>query len=222
MATYCVHLGFDWKSYLIGTPWRSDGLPSSYWLQYALTSSSDYTVARLWKFIPSDTFNIVIWDLTAWASGETPYTGENTISIQGGVGANSLDGKAIYGPAPDGQPPGTPPNVLKASYQCGWANYGGDATKPYIQFPPPPPPPSSPPSSPPSPIVMSYPSGLESPWGPASGMSQGTSGVIANVIFVGGSPLNYKLNFELQVSYNGSSDNIFIADPETYIGSGKQ
>lgn len=203
MTTYNVHFGFDWNSYKIGTPWRGSVVIADYWLQYVLTSSRDDTQAHLFTFTPSDTLNFQIWDLTNWGQNTPGSTStSSSLTLQGGVGANSLDGRTIYG---------STDNVLAPSWQCAWGTFQGDKTKPYINFT--------------TPISMNYTSNLVSPWGPASGVTSGSSEgdpVIANVIIASGSEsvTNYKMNFMLQVTYGGTTQ-VFIGDPEVYIGSGK-
>ncbi len=69
MASYKLHLGFDWNSPIIGSIWGSPGTTSYRFLQYALEGASD---PAWFQFQVNDTVSIVMWDLTSEPVAGTP------------------------------------------------------------------------------------------------------------------------------------------------------
>ncbi len=69
MASYTLHLGFDWNSPIIGSIWGTSGGTTYRFLQYALEGGSD---PAWFQFQLDDTLSIVIWDLTTTPVPGTP------------------------------------------------------------------------------------------------------------------------------------------------------
>lgn len=69
MASYRLHLGFDWNSPIIGSIWGTPGSTSYRFLQYALEEVSD---PAWFQFQVNDTLSIVMWDLSSAPIEGTP------------------------------------------------------------------------------------------------------------------------------------------------------
>lgn len=199
MANYYVHLGFDWNSYKIGTVWGA-ATSDDYFLQYALTKNDQAPwEPALFRFRPGDDLSFRFWDLTH------PAVNVDTVQLSAKVGFNSLRG-AIYDRT------NNPIVHVSGVDYFDWGEFTNNRTsapKPCVQVF------GGPGFDIPYKLIEA-----ESPWGPARTCDfyRGPMGILNP----GSALFPFKMSFFVGVSYDGQERRVFIADPETIIGSGRQ
>lgn len=213
MTAYYIHLGYDFKSYTIGSVWKGSSTNTNYWLQYCLATNQTINQTgaawnpALFQFLNNDTIYFKIWDLT-------DYSNPDDISIAVDASGNSGIGLC--------QTTGTvytntnsPIDISKAS-GLAWNQDSKVNNNWYIKF---------------NSFSMSAASQQQSPWGQSNFSSTNTIGPMRVwVAPPSGSTttpsMSFKMSFRLYVGY--STDAItynyetFTADPETALGSGRQ
>lgn len=116
MATWYVHLGFQWGSPFIGSVWDPNHASDKYrFLQYALAKDQAGDTAAWFNFQVGDSLNFFIWDLGP-ASSSSPMPSTLNMSF------SYLDTAEVY----------TPGSLVQVSNTSDWSALGKNGN-PYLQ-----------------------------------------------------------------------------------------
>jgi hypothetical protein len=201
--TYYIHIGYDYNSYKLGSVWGNENPneTSFYWLQYALTSGSSATspwTGTLFQFNENDQVYFQIWDLTDWGP-TVPQLSQVCVNLFY-IAVNQLSGEFFSSTS-------VPVSVSASNRTLAWSSTD----------------PSSIIEAQDLSLTVPSPNPILSPWGDSSFI---TSSTIGPLTITGSSSMSFKLSFKLSFTYTATgkppgTPRIFIADPETTIGSGR-
>lgn len=205
MANYYVHLGFDWHSYKIGTVWGT-AASNNYFLQYALTKNKQAPwEPALFRFQPGDELRFRFWDLS------DPPSSAEAVQLKAWVGLNTLSGEIYNGPEnPVVDVSGVDDNFTWDQF----TNHETSAPRPCVRV--------MGGSHNDNPIYYNLTKDLvESPWRPARACKDYLGPM--RIKNPGSAAFPFKMSFFVDVRYGDQEERrVFIADPETIIGSGSQ
>jgi hypothetical protein len=189
MASYYLHLGFNWDSPTIGSVWNMISSPENTEYRFLQYGVSDLTDLPTWfQFHEDDTLEVRIWDLTP-RSSQAPHVLYCDLNMS--LGALEVGGAKTYDPSSlltmDG-------DVVVQTKSVN------DAENYYADFPR---------------VYMSYDSAFESPpWGSCRG--KGSSRGKLTFKAVSRFKLSLYLKGVIQ---NADDGRVFLSDPEVIVGS---
>lgn len=208
MTKYYVHLGFDSNSYRIGSIWHTATSNDYFHLQYALTKNEQAPwEPALFRFQPGDDLYFRFWDLS------DPPSSAESVQLTAWVGLNSLRGdiyKPTNNPVFDDRHSGNnvtwskfPNHETSDSRDCVRV-MGGSHNDPIYY-------------NPTKDLV-------ESPWMPARACKDYLGPM--RLKNPGSAAFAFKMSFFVGMRYGNDPKKdewrVFVADPETIIGSGRQ